>query len=171
MAGDKFLKLGTGGAIEEDTALQTSVGAGDAGAIPALDSTGRIDTTMMPVGIGADIANIVSSENLSAGDFVNVWDDAGTVKVRKADATAAGKLADGFVLDAVTAPAAVGVYFEGTNTQVSGKTLGAVMFLQTTAGAAADTVPSTSGNVVQKVGKAISATAISFEPSLPVTLA
>ena len=62
------------------------------------------------------------------------------------------------------------VYFEGTNTQVTGQTPGNV-FLQTTAGTAGVTVPSGAGNVVQQLGVATSATSINFERGAPVVLA
>lgn len=150
-------------------AKSTSAGAGDAGKVVALDGSGRIDSTMMPVGIGADTAVIQASENLAAGDLVNVWNSAGA-KVRKADATSAGKEAHGFVLAAVTAGQNATVYFEGTNTGVSGQTAGPV-FLSTTPGVATSTPPSAAGNVVQRVGFAIGATAINFTAGEPVVLA
>jgi len=99
-----------------------------------------------------------------------VWNDGGTAKVRKADATTAGKEAHGFVLSAVTSGNPATVYFEGTNTQVTGQTPGPV-YLQTTAGAGGTTIPSASGNVVQQVGVAVSATAVNFERATPVVLA
>lgn len=146
----------------------TSAGAGDSGKLPSLDGSGRLDNSFMPVGIGADTAAIATSETLAAGDFVNIWDSTGA-KVRKADATTAGKEAHGFVLSAFTHPTTATVYFEGTNTAVSGKTPG-VQFLQTTAGTSGSTAPSASGNVVQKLGVAVSATAINFEPQQPIVL-
>lgn len=158
---DKYLKLNSGVPTETEAKV-TSAGAGDAGKIPALDGTGKLDTSMMPTGIGADTASIVTSENLAAGDFVNVFNDGGTPKVRKADATTAGKEAHGFVLAGVTAPAAATVYFEGSNDQVSGATAGKV-YLATTAGGFVGTAPSASGNVVQQVGVATSATSINVE--------
>ena len=166
---DKYI-YNNGGVLTEREGLQSSAGAGDAGKIPALDASGRIDNSMMPVGIGADTATIASSENLSAGDFVNVWNDGGTAKVRKADATSAGKHAHGFVLAAVTSPANATVYFEGTNTGVSGLTPGD-QYLATTAGGATATAPSSAGNVVQKLGVATSATSLNFEPQQPIVLA
>jgi len=146
----------------------SSAGAGDSGKIVALDSSGRIDNTMMPVGIGADTATITASEALAAGDYVNVWNSTGA-KVRKADATTAGKHAMGFVLAAVSSSASATVYFEGTNTQVSGMTPGEV-FLSTTAGTGTGTAPSGSGNIVQSIGFAVSATAVNFQFSRPITL-
>jgi hypothetical protein len=146
----------------------TSAGAGDSGKLPSLDGSGKLDNSFMPVGIGADTASIATSETLAAGDFVNIWDSTGA-KVRKADATTAGKEAHGFVLSAFTHPTTATVYFEGTNTAVSGKTPG-VQFLQTTAGTSGSTAPSSSGNVVQKLGVATSATTINFEPQQPIVL-
>ena len=146
----------------------TTAGAGDSGKLVALDGSGRIDSTMMPVGIGADTATITTSEALSAGDFVNVWNSTGA-KVRKADATVSGKEAHGFVLSAYGSSASATVYFEGTNTGVTGQTPGPV-FLSTTAGVATSTAPSGSGNVVQRIGFAVSATAINFQSQPPIVL-
>ena len=150
-------------------AAASSAGVGDAAKIVQLDGTGRIDSTMMPVGIGADTATITASENLAAGDFVNIHNSTGA-KVRKADATTAGKEAHGFVLGAVTSGNPATVYFEGTNTGITGATPG-VVYLHTTAGGFTSTAPSSTGNAVQRVGIAVSATAINFEPHPPVILA
>ena len=147
----------------------SSAGAGDSGKVVALDAAGRIDNTMMPVGIGADTAVITTSEALAAGDFVNIWDNSGA-KVRKADATVAGKEAHGFVLAAYGSAVAATVYFEGTNTGVTGQTPGRA-FLSTTAGIAAAAAPSATGNVVQVIGTALSTTTISFEAQQPIVLA
>lgn len=168
MAAKKLLRL-IGGVITEVFGVQTSAGAANAGDIVALDDNGRIDNTMMPVGIGADTASITTSEALAAGDYVNIWNSTGA-KARKADATVAGKEAHGFVLAAVANGAAATVYFEGTNTQVSGQTPGPV-FLGTTAGQGTSTAPSAAGNVVQRIGFAVSATAVNFQSQPPVTLA
>ncbi len=169
MAAKKFLRL-INGVITEVFGIQTSAGAGNAGDVPVLDDTGRIDNSMMPVGIGADTAVIAASESLAAGNWVNIWNDTGTAKVRKADATTAGKEVHGFVLSAVTSGNPATVYFEGTNTQVTGQTPGPV-YLQTTAGTGGATIPSASGNVVQQIGVAVSATAVNFERNTPVVLA
>lgn len=168
MAAKKFLRL-VNGVLTEIFGVQTSAGAGNAGDLVSLDDSGRIDNSMMPVGIGADTSTISASETLAAGDWVNVWNNSGA-KVRKADATTAGKEAHGFVLAAVTSGNPATVYFEGTNTQVTGQTPGPV-YLQTTAGTGGATIPSASGNVVQSIGVAVSATAVNFERSAPVTLA
>lgn len=171
MAGNKYIELSSG-RLAEKAAIQTSAGAGDAGKIPALDAAGKLDSTMMPSGVAADTAAIAASENLAAGDMVNVYDDSGTAKCRKADASDASKPAHGFVLAAVTSPNNATVYFEGQNTQVSGLTPGARQYLSgATAGAITETPPSTATHIVQCVGVAISATVLNFEAQEPVTLA
>lgn len=146
----------------------SSAGAGDSGKIVALDGAGKIDSTMMPTGIGADTASIEASEALAAGDFINIYNSTGA-KCRKADASTAGKEAHGFVLAAVESAANATVYFEGTNTQVTGQTPGPV-FLSATPGLATSTAPSSSGNVVQRIGFATSATAINFQSQVPIVL-
>jgi hypothetical protein len=169
MAGNKYLKNNSG-TITEQAALQSSAGAGDAGAIPALDVTGRLSVTMMPVGIAADVAVVAASETLAAGDVVNIYNDSGTAKVRKADATTVGKEAHGFVIAGVTSGANATIYFEGTNSNVTGQTAGPV-FLSTTAGLTTSTAPSSAGNVVQRVGFATSATTVNFQSNDPIVLA
>lgn len=165
---DKYLYNNAGTTTEKE-AITTSAGAGDAGKVAGLDASGRWDSSMMPVGLGADTASITASEALAAGDLVNVWNSTGA-KVRKADATVAGKEAHGFVLAAVLITAAATVYFEGTDTGVTGLTPG-VQFLSTTAGTSSSTPPSGSGNVVQRVGFATAATALNFQSLEPIVLA
>lgn len=166
---DKYL-YNNAGTITEKAAITTSAGAGDSGKIPALDSSGRLDNSVMPTGIGADTATITASEALAAGDLVNVWNSTGA-KVRKADASTAGKEAHGFVLAAVSNGAAATVYFEGTDTQVTGLTPGVQFLSAATPGAATATAPSGTGQVVQRVGFATAATALNFQSMPPVVLA
>lgn len=172
----------------------TSAGAGDSGKIPALnangilddsiinaattgankvvklDGSGKLDTTVLPTGVGADTVGITASEALSAGDLINIWNSAGSARCRKADATSAGKEAHGFVLASVSNGNVATVYFEGTNTAVTGLTPGR-QYLSTTPGVPTVTAPSSAGNVVQIVGFATSATAINFQSGTPVVLA
>jgi hypothetical protein len=168
----KTLQL-VGNLRTEVEAITTSAGSGDAGKIPALDSTGRFDSSMMPVGIGADTGTYESSENLTAGDFVNVYNDAGTTKVRKADAStaSAARRANGFVLANVTSPANATVYFEGQNTQLSGLTAGTTYALShTTPGGvvALASATATAGHILQVLGDAVGTTVISTEIAQPI---
>jgi len=156
----RFLNLESG-KEKLDSAIETSSGASDGNKIAMTDSTGRFDVSLLPVGIGADTLTIEASENLSAGDFVNIFNDAGTAKVRKADATNS-RDANGFVLAGVTAAADAEVYFEGTNTQLSGMTIGARQYLDTTGGIT-KTKKTGSGELHQYLGKASSATEMNVE--------
>lgn len=166
----KLIRL-VSGVLTEIEAIISSAGAGDSGKIPALDAAGKLNANMMPTGVGADIKNLVTTGNLAAGDLVNIYDNAGTPTARKADASN-NRRAHGFVLSAVTSPAAVDVYLEATITGLSGLTAGATMFLSgTTAGLATATAPSTATHIVQEIGYAVSATEISFEAKMPITLA
>lgn len=171
MSEGKYLAIGTDGKKTEEQAVQTSAGAGDADKIPRLDASGRLSTTMMPSGIGADTKSIQASEDLAAGDYVNIYDDSGTTRCRKADASAAnaGKRAHGFVLAAVTSGNNATVYFEGANTQLSGLTGGETNFLSaTTPGAVTATAPTTTGYILQELGVATSATEINTEIGEPI---
>lgn len=168
---NKYISM-DGGQMKEVEGLVSSAGAGDAGKLPALDSNGKLNNSVMPTGIGAETKALTASEALAAGDFVNIWDDSGTLKVRKADASTTGKRADGFVLAVFAQDATATVYTEGINDQLSGLTGGPMMFLSaSTPGDATGTAPSGSGNVVQQLGTRLSATEISFEPSIAVELA
>jgi hypothetical protein len=160
------------GRIKEIAGLVTSSGAGDAGKIPALDSSGKLDVSLLPSGLGPSTKSISASENLSAGNVVNVWNDAGTVKVRKADATAVGKEANGYVLASVTSGDAATVYFDDEITGLTSLTPGDRYYLSAASpGGIVSTPPSTTGNVVQFVGVAVSTTSIIFEAGEPVELA
>lgn len=195
MAAPRFLAL-IAGRTRQVVAILTSAGAGDGEKIVATNTNGKIDDTIlgaatsgnsvvvktqvdgtldpaiMPTGIGADVKNMPASEALAAGDAVNIWSDAGTVKARKADATAEGKEAHGFVKAAVTSGAQAAVYFEGRISGLSGLTVGARMYLSAaTPGAMVSTPPATAGNVVQWLGDAVSVTEVDFEKSNPITIA
>jgi len=166
MAAPKYLKQASG-SIEE-VATATTGGAPDAEKIPSLDVNGRLTQAMMPVGMGPEVKIIEASEALGAGDFVNIWDDSGTLKVRLADASA-DKPAHGYVLAAVDSDASATVYCDGINDQLSGMSGGPIMYLSgSTPGAPTATPPSTSGYYVQRLGTRLSATELAFVPDLTV---
>ena len=150
------------GKTKQLEARTTSAGAADAGKIPALDSSGKLDESMMPAGIGADTQILMASEALSAGNFVNIWSDTGTAKVRLAD-NSNGRPADGYVLEAVSSAADATVYpLDGTNSELSGLTPGAEYWLGTAGGVTATPLDEAdAGNtnkISQYLGKAKSAT-------------
>lgn len=166
----KYLE-NNGGQLREVNGTATSAGAGDAGKIVQLNSSGNVDITMLPPGVGAQTKLAATSENLSAGDLVNLWNDSGTIKARKADASN-GRRAMGYVLSSVTSPANATVYLDGTISGLTSLTPGAIYYLSAaTAGGVVSTAPSTAGQISQEVGPALSATEIDFEPRQPITLA
>lgn len=167
---NKYLK-NNGGQYAEQEALVTSTGATDAGKIVALDSAGKLDNSVMPTGIGAVTKVALASENISAGDLVNLYNNAGTINARKADASN-GRRAVGFVLSAVTSGNNATVYLDGNITGLTSLTPGAVLYLSgSAAGGLTSTAPSTSGYISQEIGVALSATEVTFEPQQPITLA
>ncbi len=166
MAGEKFIQ-NVSGVLTEIVSVQSAA----ADRIPSLDGSGLLPLDMMPVGLGADTETITTSENLAAGDLVNLWDSTG-IKARKADATTAGKEAVGFVLSAYASfPESALIYFEGKITGLTGLTVGAKYYLDTTAGLITTTPPSSTNNVSQYVGTAVATTKLSFEPAQAITIA
>lgn len=160
---DKIPALNANGVLDLTITNGTvvSAGAGDSGKLPALDAGGHLDLTVLPTGVGPDVYSVTASEALLAGDWVNIWNSAGNFRVRKADATTQGKEAHGFVLANVASSGVATVYGVGNNTGVSGQTPGPV-YLSTTPGQGTSVPPSASGNVVQNLGVATSATSVNF---------
>lgn len=158
---DKYKSLVNG----RDTMIEAtvaSVGIGSAGKIVGLDASGKLDVTLLPVGVGPDVATLVTSENLSAGNYVNIYNNAGTPTARKADASN-DRPAHGFVKASSTSPASAVVYFEGPNDNLSSLTPGSRYYLGA-AGVPTLTVPVTpTASILQFLGMAISATAINTD--------
>lgn len=156
-----FLSL-VGGKVKQIFATAVSAGAANSGNVVALDSTGKIDMSMMPAGIGANTQVINATEALSAGSFVQIYTNAGAAGVRLADA-ASGREANGYVLLAVASAAAATVYpLDGVNSALTGLTPGATYWLGNAGAVAATPLDSTDVSNVNKVnqilGKAKSAT-------------
>lgn len=173
---DRYLAL-ENGRLKEVEGQITGGTVTEGGKIVALDtSTGRLHLSVMPDGILPDRALIQASENIAAGDMVNIHDVAGNARVRKADASN-GFVAVGFCPDSITSGQSGFVYFEGT---LSGLTddasaalaIGSTYYLSgTVAGRVTSTPPSTSGYIVQTVGVSYSTDELSFEPGEEIELA
>ncbi|QVQ57099.1 hypothetical protein ELBI_94 [Anabaena phage Elbi] len=160
MSTNRFLSI-VNGIQTLFTAIAASTGAGDASKIIMTDPTGKIDSTLMPSGIGAATKSILASEALVAGDFVNIYNNAGTINVRKAD-NSNNRPANGFVLSPFSSASNATVYLQGENTARTGLTPGSVYFLST-AGGASLTAPTTTGTIIQQLGYSTGATSINFE--------
>lgn len=166
-----FLDL-VNGKLKRVLAIVTSAGAGDAGKIPALGSDGKLDASVMPAGIGANVAVAVAGEAIGAGKFVELFSDAGTWKMRLAD-NSNGRVAWGYVRTAVAADASGTAYRLNTaNAALSGLTPGADYWLGTAGGViSAPLDPDTDvGKLSQYLGKASSATELVTAEYAPVTL-
>lgn len=110
---------------------------------------------------------IEASEAVTAPALVNVYDLTGAARVRYANATAAGREASGFVLTDVALGELVVVYPAGPMEGLLGLIPGP-QFLATTDGQVTDSAPSGSGNIVQRVGEALSATLLSVAPGIGI---
>ncbi|MBC7426717.1 MAG: hypothetical protein H7321_09300 [Bacteroidia bacterium] len=158
MPAPKFLRLISGKVKEIYAAVVAT-----ADSIVATDATGRIDVSFLPVGVGAEVFTAVASEALLAGDFVNVYSNAGVLNARKADATTNTKPANGFVLANVASAGVATVYIIGQlNSAIAGLTVGSEYFLSTTPGTITVTSPSATGNISQFIGRADKVTEIPF---------
>ena len=167
MADGKFVSIESG-RKKLKQAIDASTGATDSDKIIRTDSNGKIDQSFFPTGIGADTKIIEASENLDAGDFVNIFDDTGTTKVRKADASN-DRPANGFILVAANSGNNATVYFEGENNGLSGLSGGTRYYLDT-AGDITSTAKTASGELHQYLGTACSATSINVEMSESVII-
>jgi hypothetical protein len=141
-------------------------GIGNAHKLGRLNAAGEFDESMLPSSLsGAGTITATASEALIAGP-VNVYDNAGTLSIRKADATAGSvKPANAFVKAAVSSGTAdVVAYRQGNLTGLSGLTSGAAVFLGKTPGTfTSDVSAYAGGDFVQPLGMAVSATQVLFE--------
>lgn len=152
----KLIESKPDGTQPEYIAPTVSAGASSAGEIPALDASGKLDVTMMPDGVGADIKSFTTAEAISAGDYIYIT---AAGELAKADATSIVKKAIGFAIEAAASGAACKIQFDDTNSNLSGLTPGAVYYLSdSTAGSLTTTAPTAAGSIVQQVGVALSAT-------------
>ena len=173
MAAHNFLKVDlTTGKIKEEAAIASSAGAGDDGKLVALDGTGKISSTMMPTGIGAEQVTITAAGTLSQYNLINIYLDEATVKGRKADGGTNKYPAHAWAIAAITDTETGIVQTNGIITG-SGLTPGAEYFLDDTAGAycLVAGIPSGTGKLFQKIGYAISETELVFEPEQDIELA
>jgi hypothetical protein len=107
---------------------------------------------------------VLFSENASYGQTIHLWNDAGTLKARLANATAAGKPVRAWC--STTTGVISGQWGEvmlgGLCTAIGSLTPGQTYYAGNTAGAIAPTA----GTISQKVGYAISPALFIFQPEL-----
>lgn len=164
MASQKFFTLANG-VRKLVSAITTSTGATDAGKIPALDNTGKLDVSLLPDTTETpDMYK--ATEQISAGSFVNIFDNAGVASIRMADNSNV-RPADGFIKKAVSSGGSAAVYSLGTiNAALTGLTIGSRYYLGTTGQVTATALPpeTNEGKIHQYLGKAKSATELMTIP-------
>jgi len=167
---DKFVtRDAVSGKLQEVEATDVSAGAGDAGEIVALNSSGEIDATMLPSGTGAVRINVNAAEALAANDLVYI-NASGEAALALADV--AGNAVTGFVTAATLLGDPVDVYFEGIVAGQVGLTPGARQYLSdATPGGITDTPVTGTGKLHQYIGRALTTTSVLFEADDCITLA
>lgn len=167
MAAPRYLNIISG--------IPTQVAASESTAAEVIVATGAggtIDPSFLPPGVGVEVITLTASEAISAGAFVNIWNNAGTPNVRNANATT-NKEAHGYCIAGFSGSATATVYLTGRNAAALGGgalTAGDV-YLSTTSGQCTQTPPSAAGNIVQQIGVAYSTVAVQFNPGTVFLLA
>lgn len=150
-----IIDLSTGKIKEESTG--SFGGPIDSNKIPNLDSNGQLTLAMMPDGVGPDTKTAIAYEDLEAYDFVNFFNDNGTVKVRKAIASLSDHEAHGFVKENFNANDIATIYLNGTAIIIADSTdVGKPVYLSATIyGKYSLKNPTISGHYNQKIGTVI----------------
>jgi len=104
----------------------------------------------------ATTVTVVAGATLTAGQWVNIYNNAGAANCRPADSTDNTKPAQGFVLTSYASSSTATVYLAGVNTAIPvgsyvAADVGKPVFLSTSGGTTL-TPPSTTGNLLQQVG-------------------
>ena len=169
MAIQKFLTHSAGN-ITEVAAIDESAGSGDAGKLIAVGADGYIDDSFLKQ---TPAVVMTASEDIAAGDLINIWSDAGTPKVRKATNAAVGTRADGYANAGILEDASGTVILgEGVITGLSSLTPGARYYLGTGGSRVlAASLPTSTGNISQQIGVAKSATELAINIQEPIVLA
>ncbi len=160
---DKYVALDTtSGRFKQVDGTVASSGSGQAGKIVALDSSGKLDPSVVPAGAGGDsVQSLTATEAINAGDWVNIYNNSGTPAIRKALATDTTRPAHGFLKASVGAGVAANVYKGGDNDKIplgsfGAADIGKMIFLSAaTSGASTLTPPSGTGQLLQPVGKIV----------------
>lgn len=168
----QFQSTGTVGANTIPTNIIFRV-APDGGGGPETAMTINEDTSVtFASGIsvaGGMVQDFTAGSTIAQGDIVYIASDA---KVDPADADAASTAEPlGIAQAAAVLDGTVSVLLGGVSTIHSGLTAGSIYYLSVTAGAISTSAPSGSGDVIVKIGTAISTTALRYEPQTMAVLA
>lgn len=143
------------------------------GMIDARKITNLDELVLPPNSISVDQLDgpaVIASENLGAGDIVNIYNLDGQFRARRANAAAGSNFqASGFVLNAVASGVAARVYQAGTDIRQIAMAPGP-KWLAETPGAVTNIPPNTTGCTVQQVGTAADMFFLMFAPLTPVRI-
>lgn len=118
---------------------------------PSLNDLGLLDVSFIDKTVGNfDMFQV--SEDLSAGELVNIYHVDGLSWARKAQADSTGREAHGYVLANYKYPNEAVVFFSGVNTSVKNAVLGRNFLSADIPGAITSYPPSNTGNVIQSIG-------------------
>lgn len=110
-------------------------------------------------------AMIKATEDIEAGDFVNIYDNGGSTEMRLAIASDPTLGATAFVLADITAGGNGRAFFAGLNTAAPVLTTITEVYLNDSVGGKAAAIkPTTSGHIIQPLGVAIATVGIFFMP-------
>jgi hypothetical protein len=150
-------------------------GAGVTAAQAANLPVGNYDITIPGGGGGGGETPFIEAEadeDIAAGQFVAVFDDAGTPKCRVAKSSSGqGYQADGWCEDAFASGATATIFLPGTVNAAGGTGLTAGDVWLGTDGYATNTAPTTAGYISQQIGVAEDGTSVAFEPQPDILLA
>jgi hypothetical protein len=153
--GKKHLRRGT----------VVSTGPQSDGDFVSLDTDGRLNPSVMPVGMMSAVVFARAIENLHSGDFVNLYDSGDEKIVRMARANFEAP-ASGFVLQACAAGELAEIWCENRNTQMVNVSKGARYYLSVThpGKAVVEDAQSVSGGLIsQYIGVGVSDTHVDIE--------
>ena len=141
--------------LGEGTGAVAFATIGTAGCVLTDNGSGS-DPSFQALSALANTMSVTVTETIAAGAMINLWASTG-LKVRNADNTDATKQADGFALTGAASGAITVVIGSAPNTQQTSLTVGTRYFLGT-AGAVTATAPTSSGDLVQSLGIAVTTT-------------
>lgn len=117
------------------------------------------------IGTGSPIFTVEATEAIGATALVDLYNVAGTLKARNANATDKTKPCKGYAPAAIASGAVGHVVLRGFIT-ISGVTPGAIYYTHTTNGQVVGTKPVGAGNLQQPIGFGLDSTTIYFNPEL-----
>jgi len=127
----------------------------------------KVDLSFIDIPTGEIV--YTASEALSAGDLVNIYDEGGVKRVRKADASALDKTARGFVTENVSLGETVGVRVTGECQQTVSGGAGPDLFLSGATPGKASGVFDSEWVIWQVVGfRGPTTSSFVFQPMVPV---